>query len=138
MLVEAPVLAGLPVTLVGGSLRRHAFVAERDVAAFAVAAVRSPAARNATVVIGGPEALTFRDVVRAYGDAAGREFPIRSVAPGDPIPGVPDAVWAIAAFLETADSVIPMDDTARVFGVRLTSALEFARSRMVPPAAGRR
>ncbi len=80
MLIEMPVAAGQPVTLIDASRRRHAFVAERDVAAFAIAAVHSPAAKNALVDIGGPEAITFRDAVAAYEQALGRPIPLRSIA----------------------------------------------------------
>ena len=52
ILIEMPLFSGKPVTLVGESRRRHAFVAEQDVAAFAVAAIDHPAARNATIAIG--------------------------------------------------------------------------------------
>jgi len=127
MLIEMPVSIGQPVTLVGESRRRHSFIAERDVAHFAVAAPAPPAARNVTLVIGGPDALTFRDAVHAYEEAIGRPIPIRSVAPGAPIPGVAEPVWPIAAALESFDSPVPMEDTSRRFGVSLTSALDFAR-----------
>jgi len=128
MLIEMPVSIGQPVTLVGESRRRHSFIAERDVAHFAVAAPAPPAARNVTLVIGGPDALTFRNVVHAYEEAIGRPIPIRSVAPGAPIPGVAEPVWPIAAALESFDSPVPMEDTSRRFGVSLTSALDFARN----------
>ena len=62
---------------------------------------------------------------------------MRSVAPGEPIPGVPEPVWGIAAALESFDTMIPMDDLARTFGVRLTSASELARtSRLVAGPRG--
>jgi uncharacterized protein YbjT (DUF2867 family) len=127
MLVEAPLSRGEPVSLVGASTRRHSFIAARDVAAFALAVPHEPSARNATIPIGGPDAVTFRDVVLAYEQASGRKIPVLSVAPGAPIPGVPEGVWGIAAALETFDSPMPMEDTARRFGVNLTSAGEFAR-----------
>ena len=135
LLIEAPLLTGQPVTLVGEARGRHSFVAEQDVAAFARAALSHPAARNATIALGGPAALTFREVVRAYEAAAGREVTVRSVAPGDSIPGVPDAVSGIAAALEAFDTVVPMAETAAAFGVTLTSALDFARARLTPVAA---
>lgn len=125
-LIEAPIAAGQPVTLVGQSLRRHSFLAERDAAAFAMAAVEHPAARDATLIIGGPSPVTFREVVSAYEAALGRLIPVRSVPPGAPIPGVPEPVWGIAAALESFDSPIDMEDLARTFGVELTSAEDFA------------
>ena len=130
MLIEMPIHSGMPVTLVGESKRRHSFVAEQDVAAFAVSAVGHTAARNATILIGGPDAITFRDAVRMYEQALGRPIEVRSVAPGAPIPGLPEAVWGIAAGLESYDSEIAMDQTARTYGVRPTSAADFARERI--------
>lgn len=134
-LIEAPGFTGRPVTLVGESRRRHSFVAEQDVAAFAVAATHVPAPRDATVLIGGPEALTFREVVQAYEAASGRSIAVQSVAPGQPIPGVPDTVSGIAAALESYDSRIPMEETAGLYGVTLTDAKSFARSRVAASAA---
>lgn len=128
-LIEMPVASGQPVTLVGESRRRHAFVAERDVAAFAVpAAVGHPAARNTTLVIGGPEAVTLRDVVRAYEEAIGRSIAVRSVAPGEPIPGLPEQVWGFTAALESFDSPVPMEEACRQYGVALSNVRDFTRA----------
>jgi uncharacterized protein YbjT (DUF2867 family) len=55
MVVGMPALQGQPVTLVGEGRRRHSFVSNRDVAAFAVSAVDRPEARNQYLAIGGPE-----------------------------------------------------------------------------------
>jgi len=126
-LVGAPARAGQPVTLVGEGRRRHSFISASDVASFVVAAVDHPAAMNARIVIGGPEALSFRDVVAVYERVLGREIPVRSVRPGEPIPGVPQPVWGIAASFDTYDSAIDMTGTARTFDVRLTPLDEVVR-----------
>ena len=130
MFLDFPIASGLPVTLVGESRRRHAFIAERDVCAFILAAVRNPAARNRTLPIGGPAAVTFNEVVASYEAALGRAITVNRVQPGDPIPGLPEPVWGIAASLELFDSIIPMEETARMFGVRMTSVQDFARERL--------
>jgi uncharacterized protein YbjT (DUF2867 family) len=137
MLVEMPIASGWPVTLVGDSRRRHSFVAEKDVAAFAAAAVRHPDAKNQTIVIGGPEAVTFRQVVGYYEDAMGRKIAVRSVAPGEPIPGLPEVVWGIAAALESYDSPVEMEEMAQRYGVRLTGVEEFARNSSVAQGVGK-
>jgi NADH dehydrogenase len=126
MLIEAPVAMDRPVTLVGESRRCHSFIAERDVAAFAIAATRNPAARNTTLVIGGPEAVSFTDAVLAYEQVLGRSIAIQRVEPGQPIPGVPEPVWGIAAASETFDSPIPMTELARQFEIRLTTIRDHA------------
>jgi uncharacterized protein YbjT (DUF2867 family) len=66
MVVGMPALQGRPVVLVGEGRRRHSFVSNRDVAAFVVAALENPAARNEHLAIGGPEPLTWLDVVATY------------------------------------------------------------------------
>jgi uncharacterized protein YbjT (DUF2867 family) len=124
-IVATPVRAGQPVTLVGEGRRRHTFVSMRDVAAFAVAAVDNPQAIGQQILIGGPLAISWRDIIDSAGRAIGREIPIRSVAPGDPIPGLPREVSDIAASFETFDSPIEMSETAARFGVLLTTIEEF-------------
>ncbi|HSJ13012.1 MAG TPA: SDR family oxidoreductase [Longimicrobiales bacterium] len=135
MMIELPLFSGQPVTLVGEARGRHSFIAEQDVAAFAVAALHHPAARAATIPVGGPAAITFRDAARAYEQALGRPVPVRSVAPGEPIPGLPEIAWQLAAALETYDNEIPMAETARRFGVEPTSVRAFAESRVAALAA---
>jgi uncharacterized protein YbjT (DUF2867 family) len=137
MLVEGPAFSGQPVTLVGESRRRHSFVCEDDVAAFAIAALFTPAARDSTIAIGGPEAVTWRDVVAAYEPVVGHPIQVRSVAPGEPLPGLPDTISGLATALETFDSPVPMDETCQTYGVSLTSVAEFARQRMRSGEAAR-
>jgi NADH dehydrogenase len=128
-----PARAGRPVTLVGEARRRHSFVAARDVAAFAVAAVGHPAATNQRLVVGGPEALSLRDVVATYERVLDHPIPVRTIAPGEPLPGVPpvpglaEVIGGMLAALDTFDSVIDMAETARTFGVRLTPLEEVVR-----------
>jgi uncharacterized protein YbjT (DUF2867 family) len=126
-LVGAPARAGLPVTLVGDGRRKHSFISAADVASFVVASLGHPTAINSQIVVGGPEALSFRDVVGVYERVLGREIPVQTVRPGDPIPGVPEPVWGIAASFDTYDSVIDMTETARTFGVRLTALEQVVR-----------
>jgi NADH dehydrogenase len=136
MIVGGPVRAGLPVTLVGEGRRRHSWAAAADAAAFAVAAIGHPAAMNQRLVIGGPEAVSWRDVVATYERVLGRPIPVRTIALGEllpnlpPVPGLANTLSGVMAFLETFDSPIEMAETARTFGVRLTSLEEFVRQEM--------
>jgi uncharacterized protein YbjT (DUF2867 family) len=124
-IIAMPIRAGQPVTLVGEGRRRHTFVSMRDVAAFAIAAIGNPQAIGQQILIGGPLAISWRDIIDSAGRAIGREIPIRYVAPGDPIPGLPREVSDIAASFETFDSPIEMSETAARFGVSLTTIEEF-------------
>jgi NADH dehydrogenase len=125
--VGAPALAGAPVVIVGEGRRRHTFVAEDDVAAFAVAAVDSPHAVNQRVAIGGPEALSWRDVVALYERVVGRPLEMRFVRAGEPVPGLPPAVLPLFASFDTYDSVFDTQQTASLFGITLTSLETVAR-----------
>jgi nucleoside-diphosphate-sugar epimerase len=97
------------------------------VAAFAVAAVGNPAAINQYLVIGGPEPLSWRDVVATYERVLGRTILVNFVAPGQPVPGLPEFMAGMLASFEMYDSPLDMAETARTFGVKLTSLEEVVR-----------
>jgi NADH dehydrogenase len=103
-------------------------VSVRDVAAFTAAAVGHDAALGQYLPVGGPDALTWRDVVAAYARALGREVPVRWVAPGEPVPGLPDPMQGMLAAFETYDSPVEMAELARTFGVALTPLDAFVRA----------
>jgi uncharacterized protein YbjT (DUF2867 family) len=130
MVVGVPALQGRPVVLVGEGRRRHSFVSNRDVAAFAVAAVDHPAARNQHVAIGGPEPLTWREVVATYERVLGESVPVEFVAMGEPVPGLPDPMPEMLAGMETYDSVVEMEETSRTFGIELTTLETFVREQV--------
>jgi uncharacterized protein YbjT (DUF2867 family) len=134
MIVGMPLKMGRPITLVAEARRKHSFVSMGDVAAFAVAAVDNPAAVNQRLLIGGPGALSWRDVVAIFEKALGRELPMRLVAPGEPIPGQSEEIAAVMAAMESHDSVIDMVDTARTFDVELTP-LEVVVGRLIGRAS---
>ena len=120
MVVGGPLRAGQPITLVGEARRVHSFVSMGDVAAFGAAAVDNPAARNATIPIGGPEAVSWRAIVAGVGQIMGRELPVRFVQAGEPVPFIPESVQGLMASQDTYDSLLPMADTAATYGVALT------------------
>jgi len=125
------------LALVPGSGRtRHAFIALDDVADFLAAAAVSEDAAGETWDIGGPEVLSWNDVVAVFARVLGR--PVRALR-------TPAAVYrALAALLGpfspaasnlmamswiTAREDTPFDsrEAARRFGVRPASAEEFLR-----------
>ena len=124
----------------GDGNKRHSFICVDDVASYlAAAAFGGPSGIHD---IGGPEALTFLDVVRIYERILG--FPLR-------VQRTPAAVFRIAAtllrpfapaaanlmalnYIGTQEETVLDAAPARAFGVRLTSAEEFLRSRSALPA----
>jgi uncharacterized protein YbjT (DUF2867 family) len=135
MVVGMPALQGRPVTLVGEGLRRHSFVSNRDVAAFGVATVVRPEARNQYLAIGGPEPLSWRDVVATYERALGRSIPVEFVAMGESVPGLPDPMPALLAGMETYDSIVEMEETSSTFDVPLTRLETFVREQVASQTA---
>lgn len=108
--VLGPALAGQPVTLVGEGRRRHSFVAARDVAAFAVSSLTSGLADRDTLVVGGPQPLSWHDVVGLLERELGHPVEVRHVAPGDEVPHLPPMMVELLASLDRYDS--PVDMTA--------------------------
>lgn len=123
--VGGPALAGQPVTIVGEGRRRHSMVAMRDVAAFAVAALERKSAGAETLVIGGPQPLSWRDVVAAFEHELGRSIPIQAVQMGEPVPGMPDFLTELLTALETYDSPLDSSALAAEYGVTQTSLADF-------------
>ena len=120
MVVGIPLQNHQTVTLVGEGKQLHSLISVGDVAAFATAVVGHPAAINQRLVLGGPEPLSWRGIVVAFGQILGQELPVKFVAPGEPIPGLPEIAPAVLAAMETYASPIPMSATAHTFGVELT------------------
>lgn len=127
LVVGGPTLAGGQVTIVGEGRRRHAFVAMADVAVIAAATVGNAAARDAYIPIGGPDAVSWRDVIATFERVSGRQIAVHSVAPGAPLPGYPEVIGGLLTAMDTYDSPLDMTETARTFGVRLTSLEEYTR-----------
>ena len=134
VVVGAPAIAGQTVTVIGEGRRRHTFVAEGDVAAFALAALDHPAAANRLIAIGGPEALSWRDVVAIYERVLGRSLDVRFARPGEAVPGIPPAVLPFLSGLDTYDTVFDAEAIAREFGVRLTPLEETVRRQVADDA----
>jgi len=135
VVVGMPALQGQPVILVGEARRCHSFISSRDVAAFAVAAVDHRAARNEYAAIGGPEPLTWPDVVETYERVLDRSIPVEFVGIGDPVPGLPGPMPELLAGMEMYDSPIEMDEIAHTFDVPLTSLETFVREQVVSQTA---
>lgn len=128
MVVARPALSGEEVVYVGSGERRHSMVSVHDVAQFAAASVDNPVAHNRRLMIGGPEPISWRDAVATFERVLGRRVRQRGVQPGEPVPGVPEQVLGLLAFLDTYDSPLDTTELASEFGVDQTSLEDYARS----------
>lgn len=127
--------------LLGAGDRPVSYISLADVAAFAVACVNSPAARNAEIELGGPEAISPLDVVKTAEVIAGRPFTVQHV-PQEALEaqyaGASDPLgksFAALMLCIARGNPIPMDATLRQYPIHLTSVREFAQRTL---AAGRR
>jgi hypothetical protein len=65
--------------------------------------------------------------VTAFERALGRPIEQHGVPADQPIPGVPEQIHALLASLDIYDSPMDISETAKAFGVRLTSVADYAR-----------
>lgn len=127
LVVGMPAMSGQPVTFIGTGNRKHSFISSDDVAKFVVASINNPKAINQKLVLGGPEALSFRDAVLTFERVLGHKIPVQSVALGQPVPSYPDAIAQFVGGFDTYDSIIDTTEISRTFGINLMSLEEFAK-----------
>jgi NADH dehydrogenase len=130
VVVGAPVLQGQPVPLIEPASHRHSLIAGQDVAAYAVAAVDNPAAKNAYLPLGGPEGLSWKEVVAAFERVLGRPVEINLYKPGETLPGQPDWVNQMLPAMESYESILDMSELSKVYGVTPTSMEAFVRQKL--------
>ncbi len=130
MVVGGALAQGNPVTLVAPATHRHSFVSARDVAGYAVAAVDNPVARDKRIPIGGPEALSWQDVVKKANHVLGRALPVKIVQPGEPLP-LPPGVDQIMIGGEQYESVLEVERLSETFGVPPTPVEDVMREMFV-------
>ncbi len=135
-MMMGPAIAGGPVTFVRPAQARHTFVAMDDVADLGVAAAIQPSAANRRIVLGGPDALSWRDVTAIFERALGRAIDIHLVDPGDPLPGLPPVVAQLAAAFESHETAFDSSAVAAEFGLRLRRVEDFARAMTASAAPG--
>jgi NADH dehydrogenase len=128
LIVGLPLQQQRPVVLIGEGRRKHSFVAQQDVAAFVIAAINHPAARNQTILIGGPTAVSWRDIIATVEKVFNHPLQVETLAPGEQLPGLAPIVSETMAALETFDSPIDMREVSEAFGITLTPLEAWVRS----------
>jgi uncharacterized protein YbjT (DUF2867 family) len=120
-------------TIYGAGHHKLSWISRGDVASFTVAALENPAACNAILELGGPEALNPLEVVRIFERATGRQFEVQHVPEealraqqGQATDSVQQSVAALMLDYAQGD-VIDMQAVLRAFPIRLLSVAEYAR-----------
>ncbi len=123
------------VVVQGSGQGKLSFISYKDVAAFAVAALDNPHARNTTLVLGGPEALSPMQVILMLEGLSGEKINVQHV-PEDVLrqqlataPEPMAKTFAGLGLLAAQGDVIDMSAIQRDFPeVPLTSVRDYART----------
>lgn len=121
------------VTVYGSGEHPISWISLADVAAFAVHSLENPATENAIIELGGPNALSPREVVRIFEEISGRSFEIQTVpeqALRAQLNEATDALqqtFAALMLAYAAGDPIPMTETLRKYPLPLRTVREYAR-----------
>lgn len=125
--------ANASVVVYGSGQNKISWISLGDVAQFAIESLTNPAARNAVLELGGPEALSPLEVVKLFEAAMGRTFTVQHVpeealqsqlvAATDPI----QQSFAALMLATAQGDAIDMTATLQTFPLRLTSVEDFVR-----------
>ncbi len=119
----------------GSGTNKISLISYKDVAAFAVAALNNPHARNVTLALGGPEAMNALQVIMLFEDLMGDKFTVQHIPEEElqrAYAGAPDPIaktFAGLGLLHARGDVIDMTQVCRDFPeVTLTSVRDFANT----------
>lgn len=128
LVVGGPAIAGQPVTLVGSSDHRHSFVAMNDVAAYAVAVLDHDESQGSVLPIGGPQPISWADVIASFQNELGHRLQVRTVAPEDASPYLPAFVIELLTALDSYDSPLDMTAMQTAYAVEATPLADYVRA----------
>ena len=121
-------------TIYGEGNKKISWIAIKDVASFAVAALDNPAAANKIIELGGPEALSPLEVVNIFETTKGTKFALQLVskealkaqrdAAQDPL----SESFATLMLGVVDGSEIDMKNTLDDFPIQLTSVIDYAKA----------
>ncbi len=109
-----------------------------DVAQFAIASLDNPAAQNAILEVGGPEALSPLEVVQIFEDVSGQKFVVEHV-PEEALQAQKTAAtdalqetFAALMLQYASGDAIDMEATLKTFPVQLASVRDYAKRVLTP------
>lgn len=127
-------------TIYGQGLNKISYISMSDVAAFAVESLENPAAENAMLELGGPEALSPHEVVDIFEKISGKNFALQHV-PEEALMAQIDAAQdslqkAFSALMlaYAQGDVIDMENMLKQFPVKLKSVHDYASEAMAVKA----
>jgi uncharacterized protein YbjT (DUF2867 family) len=125
--------ANAQANIYGAGHKPISWISSSDVAQFAVASLDNPAARNATLEIGGPQALSPLEVVRIFEEVGGRTFEVQHV-PEEALQAQQEAATealdqSFPALMRSYahGDAIDVQKTLQAFPLQLTSVRDYAQ-----------
>jgi uncharacterized protein YbjT (DUF2867 family) len=125
--------ANAKVQIYGDGTKPVSYISYLDVAKFALESLENPAARNATLELGGPDKISQLDAVKIFEDTSGRKFDIQFVpeealasqlgTASDPLQ---KSFSGLMLCLANGDP-IDMKETLSAFPIKLKSVEEYSR-----------
>ena len=108
------------------------WIALADVVAFAVESLSNPAARNAVLELGGPQALSPHAVIQIFAERTGKTFEVNYI-PAEALKAQMEAAadpmqksFAGLMYCVAQGDPIPMEQTLKNFNLHLTSVQDYA------------
>lgn len=135
-------LAERKVRIYGTGENPISWISFPNVAEFAVRSLETPAARNATFTLGGPEALAPLEVVRIFEELSGRHFTTECVMESvlrlgkDSARRALDEAFAALSLAYAHGDAIDMRAVLEIIPVRLVSVREYAQWLLNEAAGG--
>lgn len=120
-------------TIYGAGQNKLSWISLGDVAAFAVESLENPAAENAVLELGGPEALSPLEVVGIFEEVGGQAFQVQHVpeeviqAQGASAADSLQRAFSALMLNYAKGDPIAMEGVLKQFPIELTSVREYAR-----------
>lgn len=131
-------VANAKAQIYGSGNNPISYISYRDVAMFAVDSLENPAAQNATLELGGPEAISPLDVVQLFEQAIGKTFELQYVSEDalyEQRESVIDpAQQSFAGLMQwyAMGDAIDMHNTLEKFPFQLTTVQDYVESVFIP------
>lgn len=129
--------ANSKIAVYGAGEAPLSWIALADVVAFAVESLSNPAARNAMLELGGPQALSPHAVIKIFEKLAGKTMEVAHV-PAEALKAQMEAAtdamqksFAGLMYCVTEGDPIPMEQMLKAFPLKLTTVQEYAERVMV-------
>jgi uncharacterized protein YbjT (DUF2867 family) len=117
---------GPAVTIVGDGQNKLGFVSDTNVCELVAAVLGDDRALNTTIPLNGPGSYSYQEVIRLIEQASQQAIAVKSVPPGDAVPGMPPLINELWAGIGSAgDIILDTSEVARTYGIELVKLEDY-------------